>query len=441
MLNMMPDISSLYDIYLKQRAISTDTRQIKPGCIFFALKGDNFDGNAFASKAMESGAAYAVIDDPKHQTSEKHILVPDVLTALQQLALHHREQLQIPFIAITGSNGKTTTKELISSVLSQHYKTYATPGNLNNHIGVPLTLLSVTSDTEVAIIEMGANHQKEIGFLCSIAKPTHGLITNVGRAHLEGFGGFEGVKLAKGELYQYLAEHHGTVFINRDNTELVDISRRYAMQHQVRYGTGSQNLISGKLASALPNLIVEWHREQQEFDDLTHTATSNLTGAYNFENILAAITIGSFFGLSPDEINAGIAAYFPANNRSQIVKTASNTLICDYYNANPSSMLVALDNLQSIDAENKAVILGDMFELGSESETEHRLILEKALGTEAATRLFIGNEFYKLKNESAGFYRTTTEAYLALKELKLENSTVLIKGSRGMKLEQLVELL
>lgn len=435
------ETAELYQIYLKHRAISTDTRKITNGCLFFALKGENFDANQFAVKALDSGAAYAIVDNPEYAVNDRYILVKDVLKSLQDLSAHHRKQLKIPVIGITGTNGKTTTKELIKAVLSQHCRTYATEGNLNNHIGVPLTLLSIKDDCDIAIIEMGANHQKEIEFLCSLAQPDYGLITNVGKAHLEGFGGVEGVKIAKGELYEYLAANNGTAFINTDNPILMEMSRNREVNHVVGYGTGSTNYLSGGLTEVSPTLVIEWQLKGRE-NDVIYTANSNLPGTYNFENILAAMCIGSFFKLSPEQVNRGVNSYIPQNNRSQILKTNTNTVICDYYNANPSSMTVALDNLSSLPENNKAMILGDMFELGQESAMEHRFILDKAMQTDAARRIFIGEEFHKLSGAyEAEFYHNTLDATIGLKEKPLQHTTVLLKGSRGMKLEGLLDLL
>ncbi len=431
----------LYQIYLKHPVICTDTRKITPDCLFFALKGENFDGNSYAQTALEKGAAYAIIDNAKYHTDDRFILVDDVLNTFQELAKSHRDALTIPIIGITGTNGKTTTKELLYSVLSQHYKTYATQGNLNNHIGVPLTILSITSDIEIAIIEMGANHQKEIEFLCSLAQPTHGLITNVGKAHLEGFGGFDGVKIAKGELYSFLKDTNGIAFINRNNHELIEMMRLKNLDRVVYYGTGTDSFTNGELLSSDPFLTVKWEREAMEMDDVEHLAKSNLTGNYNFENILAAICIACFFNLRSDEINAGISCYNPINNRSQLSKTATNTLICDYYNANPSSMMVALDNLAAITAAHKVIILGDMFELGDEAPKEHQAIIQKANSTDAERRIFIGDEFYKVRIGNSEFYKTTDEAFEALKKNPIVNATILIKGSRGMKLEELIPLM
>ena len=435
----MITIEELYDLYLKHPIISTDTRKITSGNFFIALKGENFDANQFAGKALEDGAAYVLVDDASVVKDSRYILVDDTLHTLQLLATHHRQQLNIPFIGITGSNGKTTTKELLYSVLSQHFKTYATQGNLNNHIGVPLTILSITRKTEMAIIEMGANHLKEIELLCNISRPTHGLITNVGKAHLEGFGSLEGVKKGKGELYAYLSENKGLAFVNHDNNNLVDMARDHRLTQIAYYGTGNDNYISGRLINSSP-LTIAWRKNYQEADALEHTVISNLTGKYNLENILAAVCVGSYFKLSAEEVNNGISTYLPVNNRSQIKKTDKNLLICDYYNANPGSMTVALDNLTDIQAENKVLILGDMFELGNDAATEHKIIIDKALEVNANRRIFIGKEFYSQKNAKAEFYPNTAEAIEAIRHNPIENSTILIKGSRGMKFETIAGL-
>ena len=435
------NIEQLYSIYLQHPTICTDTRSITTGCLFFALKGDNFNGNNFAEQALKNGAAYAVIDEEEYAGLPQCILVDNSLETLQELAKHHRSQLNIPFIGITGSNGKTTTKELINSVLSQHYKTYATKGNLNNHIGVPLTILAIHAETEIAIIEMGANHQNEIEFLCSISQPSHGLITNVGKAHLEGFGGFEGVKKAKGELYTFLAENDGITFINQDNEILIKMANDRCVKSTIDYGSSEINYVSAQITKSDPTISVKWRQRSEESNHGFQNSNSNLSGTYNFENILAAIAIGCFFRLTPDEINSGIQSYLPSNNRSQITKTEKNVLICDYYNANPSSVLVALDNLETVDANNKVLILGDMFELGYESAAEHLTILTKATKIDLLKRIFIGEEFYELKNASDEFYRSTDEAFEALKNNPIQDATILIKGSRGMKLETLVALL
>lgn len=427
----------LYQVYIQNPFISTDTRNIAPGSLFFALKGDKFDANTFAAQAVEAGAAYAVIDNPDYENGKRFILVDDVLAALQDLARYHRCQLSIPVIGLTGSNGKTTTKELINAVLSQHYKTYATKGNLNNHIGVPLTILAIDSTIEMAVIEMGANHQKEIELLCSIAQPSHGLITNVGKAHLEGFGGAEGVKKGKGELFDFLKAHLGVTFVNNDSQILKDMVAERGLTNVFYYGHDAVNTVSGELLENAPFLKLQWKLKDSSY----FTVQSQLTGAYNLDNILAAICIGNFFGLSPDEINQGIEGYQPKNNRSQITKTASNTLICDYYNANPSSMFVAIENIGKLEAVHKVLILGDMFELGEESPAEHRLVIEKAMQTPADQHIFIGHEFYKSNGKlDATFYNTAEDAIADLKNHPIKNATILIKGSRGMALERLVSL-
>lgn len=428
----------LYQVYLKHPIVCTDTRKITDSCLFFGLKGDNFNGNKFALQAIESGAAFAIVDQPEYAINEQFILVPDVLESLQNLARLHRKHLKIPVIGITGSNGKTTSKELLNSVLSQKFKTFATEGNLNNHIGVPLSLLSVSNDCEIAIIEMGANHQKEIEFLSSISQPSHGMITNVGKAHLEGFGGLEGVKIGKGELYQYLSDNNGIVFINNDNSTLKTMAQERKVKNIISYGQDDSNFLSVQLKNTSPFLSVEWKVEGTN----QYLAHSNLPGTYNFENIAAAICFGAFFKLSPEQINKGISDYKPVNYRSQILKTEKNTIICDYYNANPSSMIVALENLEDTEAKSKVLILGDMFELGVESAKEHQLILEKALSTTANRRILIGEEFFKLHSKNgAEFYKNTADVEKALQENPIEGSTILLKGSRGMKLEILLNRL
>ncbi|GAB2987455.1 UDP-N-acetylmuramoyl-tripeptide--D-alanyl-D-alanine ligase [Mucilaginibacter puniceus] len=437
----MTTTEQLYQIYKQHPVISTDTRKIAAGSLFFALRGEKFDANTFAQQALEAGAAYAIIDNPQYKTSDKCLLVDDVLTALQDLARYHRRQLTIPVIGLTGTNGKTTTKELINAVLAQHYKTLATQGNLNNHIGVPLTVLSIDASHQIAVIEMGANHQKEIELLSSIAQPTHGLITNVGKAHLEGFGGVEGVKIAKGELYDNLAASGGVTFINSNSDDLMAMqAKRKFATPPVFYGDAIDDLVSAEITENAPLLTLQWTNNSS---GESYTVKTQLTGAYNLDNILAAICIGVYLKLSAAEINRGIEGYQPKNNRSQIVQTATNTLICDYYNANPSSMQVAIENIGQLQATRKVLILGDMFELGEEAPAEHQNIINKVLQTDVAERIIIGKEFFALKSETpkAIFYETAEEAIAGLKANPIKNSTVLIKGSRGMALERLVELL
>jgi UDP-N-acetylmuramoyl-tripeptide--D-alanyl-D-alanine ligase len=445
----MTTTEQLYQLYKKHPVISTDTRKITPGSLFFALKGEKFDANTFAEQAIASGAAYAVIDNPEYQKGDKYLLVEDVLIALQDLARYHRKQLTIPVIGLTGTNGKTTTKELINAVLSQHFNTYATQGNLNNHIGVPLTILSINASHDAAVIEMGANHQKEIELLCTISQPSHGLITNVGKAHLEGFGGVEGVKKGKGELYDFLKASEGVTFVNSDRADLMAMQHARSLKNVTFYGSiDLDNLVSGQLIENSPYLTLQWTNNST---GKNYEVKSQLTGAYNLDNILAAICIGVYFKLSAEEINAGISGYQPKNNRSQISQTATNTLICDYYNANPSSMAVAIDNLGKIEAKHKVLVLGDMFEMGPESAAEHETIIRKAMDTPVDNRIFIGEEFYKTKktidhgpwtmdNNTNIFYKSAEDAISGLKANPIRNATVLIKGSRGMALERLVEL-
>jgi UDP-N-acetylmuramoyl-tripeptide--D-alanyl-D-alanine ligase len=430
-------IEQLYQLYLEHPIICTDTRAISEGCLFFALKGENFDANTFADQAIEQGAAFAIIDNDAFATNERCLLVGDVLTALQNLAKHHRRQLDIPVIGLTGSNGKTTTKELIRAVLAERFETFATKGNLNNHIGVPLSILSLKKGVEMAVIEMGANHQKEIELLCEIAQPTHGLITNVGMAHLDGFGGFEGVKKGKAELYAYLKAHHGFAFIYRNNPYLLEMSAAAELNKVVFYGTEKEDFISGTLKHSDPFIEFEWRSQGNN-----HQAKANLTGTYNFENILAAICIGQFFGLNPNEINRGLANYFPTNNRSQLTKTDHNTVICDFYNANPSSMTAALNNLNTLTAKQKTAIIGDMFELGEEAPDQHKKVVELAMAHEIENRIFIGKNFYAFKDQFDGiFFNTPSDAAVYLTAHPIQDHLVLLKGSRGMALEQLLPLL
>lgn len=425
----------LYEHYQKNSTISTDTRNITPGCIFFALKGDHFNANEFAAQAIDKGAAFAVIDEEKYAQSDRFLLVEDVLSCLQDLARHHRKQLSIPVIGLTGSNGKTTSKELINAVLSEQYKTFATFGNLNNHIGVPLSILSITDDVQIAVIEMGANHQKEIELLSTIAQPTHGIITNVGMAHLDGFGGFEGVKKGKAELYAYLKQTNGYTFINRDNPHLLEMSMTAGLNKLIYYGTENGNAIKGELKSSDPFIEVSWTNHE-----VSSSVKTNLTGSYNFENILAAICIGDFFDMAPEEINIGLSNYQPKNNRSQLNKTEKNTVICDFYNANPSSMAAALKNLSVISADKKTAILGDMFELGPESPNQHELIAKQANESGLDQIIFIGKDFYAFKGNFKGiFFETPAEADRYLQENLIHDHLVLLKGSRGMKLENLLK--
>ncbi|SEN24763.1 UDP-N-acetylmuramoyl-tripeptide--D-alanyl-D-alanine ligase [bacterium A37T11] len=429
------EIAELYTLFKRHPAISTDTRNITPDSLFFALKGANFNGNAFAVRALEAGAAYAVVDEPVCPTNKRIVVVRDVLTALQDLARYHRRQLTIPVIGITGTNGKTTSKELLYAVLSQRYQAFATHGNLNNHIGVPLSVLSIGPEIEMAIIEMGANHLGEIALLCSIAQPSHGLITNVGRAHLEGFGSFEGVKKTKAELYDWLSTHQGTLFLQHDNELLLEMAAKRNFKQRVTYGFKKDNRISGEIIASGPLLNLRWQEHGQAG---SYEVQTQLTGAYNAENVLAAICAGRHFDLSPENINAGIRSYKPKNNRSQLTFTETNTLICDFYNANASSMAAALENVTLMPSAQKVVILGDMFELGNDSFEEHRKIVQIVAEMSLGTKIFVGKEFYKQKNPSAEFYETTDELMKKLKDQPIRHSLVLLKASRGMAFEKLV---
>ncbi|HEX7367047.1 MAG TPA: UDP-N-acetylmuramoyl-tripeptide--D-alanyl-D-alanine ligase [Pelobium sp.] len=430
-------VTELYKIYLSHPNICTDTRKITEGCLFFALKGENFDANTFAAQALENGASYAVIDDEHYKKGANFLLVENTLAMLQDLAVHHRKQLKIPFIGLTGSNGKTTTKELINSVLSERFKTSATKGNLNNHIGVPLSVLEIGEDIELAIIEMGANHQKEIAMLSSICLPNFGMITNIGKAHLEGFGGIEGVKIGKGELYDFLQANSGTVFINEDSPALTEMASKRKFEKIISYGTSNASHVKGELIDNNPYLKIRWTANNE-----TYEVPSQLTGTYNFENMLAAVAIGLEFGLTPAQINAGISKYAPKNNRSQILKTENNTLIGDYYNANPSSMVLAIENISKLQADKKVVILGDMFEIGESVEEEHLNVLKKANSCNFDQVILVGKEFKKQSLNGKGlFFEETMEAFEYLKKHPISNALVLVKGSRSMKLEKLVELL
>ncbi|WP_267740350.1 UDP-N-acetylmuramoyl-tripeptide--D-alanyl-D-alanine ligase [Myroides injenensis] len=431
------NITELYQCFLQCDGVSIDTRNIRPNSLFFALKGDNFDANEFAKEALEKGAAFVVMDNKKFVTDEsKMLLVPNALGMLQQLAKYHRQQLGLPIIALTGSNGKTTTKELILATLSKKYNTKATEGNLNNHIGVPLTLLSFTEDTDIGIVEMGANHIEEIAFLCEITNPDFGYITNFGKAHLEGFGGFEGVIKAKSELYNYLEDNHKMAFVNLDDPRQDAKTLTFA-----RYTFSIEDKdanVKFDAYSAQPDATVSY----KNID-----ITSHLTGIYNSTNIAAAITIGIFFDVDIDDIKKAITNYSPTNNRSQWIDRNTTKILLDAYNANPSSMEVAIANFNQLSSPlSKIMILGDMFELGNESIKEHKKLVESIGETTAKNILFIGKEFYKHKNDANNkflFFENFEEAkdYIEQHKSNFENSLLLIKGSRGMALERLVEVI
>ncbi|WP_417365152.1 UDP-N-acetylmuramoyl-tripeptide--D-alanyl-D-alanine ligase [Flavobacterium beibuense] len=428
----MTTTEELHKYFLSCGTVTTDTRKIESGSLFIALKGERFDANTFAEEALKKGAAYAVVDNPEYKTNDKILLVENGLTALQQLAKYHRHYLGLPVIALTGSNGKTTTKELINAVLSKKYNTTATIGNLNNHIGVPLTLLSFTKDTEIGIVEMGANHKKEIEQLCEIAEPNFGYITNFGKAHLEGFGGVQGVIEGKSELYTYLKTHTKTAFVNLDdpiqNKRTEDMSR-------ITFAVDEYNCdIRIDQIEANPMVTIKYNGLEIH---------SNLIGIYNANNINAAITIGTNFKISDQKIKEAIENYTPNNNRSQLIEKNGNHIIMDAYNANPSSMEAALNNLIQLEGKSKIAILGDMFELGEESLEEHKKLVEKLSHTPSITTHFIGKDFFanKISNDHLNFYESFDDFKSYMEKVKPMEKTILIKGSRGMALERTLDII
>jgi UDP-N-acetylmuramoyl-tripeptide--D-alanyl-D-alanine ligase len=427
-------IEDLYKIYLQHPSVQTDTRKIKQGDIFFALKGGNFNGNSFALQAIELGAAYAIVDEDI--TEEKIIKVTDVLQTLQSLAKHHREQFntmpngrQVPFIAITGSNGKTTTKELIHQVLSTTYKTYTTEGNLNNHIGIPLTILKIKQDAQIAVIEMGANHQKEIEEYCKYAQPTHGLITNCGKAHLEGFGGVEGIRKGKGELFDYLRANNGTVFIMRDYDYLQEMSQGIASIFS--YGTVNANVVGNVLQE-------DTFLQVSVTNGIIETIKTQLVGDYNLPNVLAAVAIGAYFKIDTQKIKNALEAYVPSNSRSQLIKKDTNTIILDAYNANPSSMKLAIENFAKIDADKKVLLLGGMMELGNESVAEHQAIVYLLNKYHWQNVVLVGGDFNKVTHPYI-YFDTSTLAKEWMVSNNFTNTYFLIKGSRSMQMEKVLE--
>ena len=426
------ELNQIHKLFLACSAVSTDTRNISQNAFFFALKGPNFNANTFAAQALESGARYAVIDEVAQPINDSFILVENVLKTLQDLARFHRDYLGLPVVALTGSNGKTTTKELINAALKQRFKTIATIGNLNNHIGVPLTLLSMNADTEVGVVEMGANHVNEIALLCSIAKPNVGYVTNFGKAHLEGFGSEQGVVVAKSELYDYLKANKGLIIMNSDDAKQEKQVGRYS--NTFSFSEYKQASINISLLDSQPFLNVSL---------VDIVIKTNLVGVYNFHNIAAALAVGSFFNLTPQQLKSGIEAYVPANNRSQIIQQNSNQILLDAYNANPSSMEVALENFKGTQNSNKLAILGDMFELGANSAKEHLEIVNQAILTKECVFYFIGSLFFeqKIAHSTFLFFETFKELQSHLEEITISNTSILIKGSRGMALERVLELI
>ena len=413
----------LYQVFLSSTGICIDTRNVEDKNIFFAIKGANFDGNSFAEEALKKGCSYAVIDNFKHKKDDRYIVVKNVLDTLQELARCHREKLNCPVIGITGTNGKTTTKELILAVLSSQFKTIATKGNLNNHIGVPLTLLSTPLDTELLIVEMGANHQGEISQLCKIASPDYGIITNIGKAHLEGFGGYDGVIKAKSELYQYIEKKEGWAFVNEKDELLLTLSENI---NRIAYGENCS------ISSCNPFVTLKYKQ---------HIISSKMVGKYNYDNIIAACCIGEYFGVTSKNYKKSIESYQPTNNRSQVEKTQrGNTLILDAYNANPSSMLASINAFKELEGTKKTVILGDMLELGDDSIKEHQEIIDHLKQSDIVTIYLVGSEFQKTKNNYLCFNNVKELSHYLEKNALSENS-ILLKGSRKLQLEKLRAIL
>lgn len=422
------EISEIYDKFLASTGVCTDTRKLEKDCIFFALKGANFNGNKFAKQALESGAKYAIIDESEYQENESFILVENVLKTLQDLAIFHRQQFKIPFIAIGGSNGKTTSKELMRDVLSQKYNTFATPGNLNNHIGVPLSLLQIPKNTEIAIIEIGANHEGEIAELCEIAKPNYGIITNIGKDHLEGFGSLEGVARANSELYLYLLKNKGKIFVNSRQAHLQRMASRFPKKSIISYPAENDF----------------FEAELLDSDFFVNLKTPNnprvktqLFGSYNFDNIVTALCMGVFFEVKASEAEKAVSEYSPQNQRSEIIPKRSNTIILDAYNANPSSMELAIDNFAQIKAEHKVLIIGDMYELGNMSKIEHEKIGKQVSQYNFDILVFYGQEIQVMlrDNPKAYYFPDKFSLHNWIQDRKFENTHFLIKGSRGVKLE------
>lgn len=428
----MKKIKELYNLFLESDGVSTDTRQDIGNTIFFALSGENFNGNKFALDAIKKGALISVVDDSDYCLSDQCFLVDNVLDTLQQLARYHRKQMDVTIVAITGSNGKTTTKELISIVLSKSINIISTLGNFNNHIGVPLTLLRIKEDTELAVVEMGANHIGEIESLCEIALPDVGIITNIGKAHLEGFGSYEGVITAKNELYNYIINHQGKIIVNADDDLLMELS---AKANRLTYGVNNSD-IEGEIVVTHPHLQIKWAFNQEIFH-----CHSNLYGKYNFYNILAAMAVGCYFNIEPEFVNRAIEEYIPKNNRSQQLRTKTNNIILDAYNANPYSMAEAIISFADCKFENPWLFIGDMFELGEYSLVEHQKIIELLIEKGFTNVCLLGNDFAKTTNNVFLKFSDTEAAVKYLTDNPVINCNILIKGSRGMKMEDLLKVL
>ena len=434
------DIKQLYAVYQAHPVVTTDSRSCPEGSIFIALKGASFDGNKFAAAALEKGCSYAVVDEKEYyvEGDDRYILTDDCLTTFKELAREHRRQFNIPVVGITGTNGKTTTKELVSAVLAEKYDVMHTEGNFNNDVGVPKTLLRLSPEHEIAVVEMGASHPGDIKKLVEYVEPTCGLITNVGRAHLQGFGSFEGVKKTKGELYDFLKAHDGLVFLNTGNPHLVEMARERELDRVISYGGEDDANVQGRVTAADPFITIEW---QEAGKPNVYSVKSHLIGAYNVDNMLAAVAVGLHFGVTPEQINHALEHYQPTNNRSELVKTADNTLIVDAYNANPTSMAAALDSFEQIDTTlPKMAILGDMRELGAASEEEHQKVVDNLKAKGLNDVWLVGEEFGKTKCDFQK-YNNVEEVKQAIAGHKPTGKCILIKGSNGTKLFELPALL
>lgn len=426
------DIQQLYELFKSSAGVTTDSRSIKKGQLYFALKGDNFNGNLFAEQALKAGAAYVVIDEAAYTMNERCIVVANVLDTLQQLALLHRKKTNLKaVIAITGSNGKTTTKELVATVLSTTFRTHFTKGNLNNHIGIPLTLLAMPADTEIAVIEMGANHQKEIESYCKYVEPTYGIITNCGKAHLEGFGGIEGIRKGKGELYDYMYHHHGKVFVNGDDITLLNMLQERTIKGYISYGNNESNTCNSKILADNPFLKIQF--ENMEIN-------SHLFGSYNYSNIMCAIAVGKYFDIENQRIKQALENYNPTNARSQVIEKNGYQLILDAYNANPTSMQHALESFAKSSDKRKIVILGDMFELGQDAPKEHQFIADLCEQLQLDTIVLVGKDFSNTRtSDNVLKFPTAAEAQNWFRQQDFSDAEILLKGSRGMKMEKVVE--
>lgn len=437
------DIHQLYEIYLNHPVITTDSRDCPEGSLFIALKGDSFDGNKFAAMALSNGCSYAIVDEPACVVpgDDRFILVDNALTTFKELAREHRRRFDIPVIGITGTNGKTTTKELISAVLAEKYEVMHTLGNYNNDVGVPKTLMRLQPSHEIAVVEMGASHPGDIKQLVDYVEPTCGLVTNVGRAHLQGFGSFEGVKRTKGELYDYLKANDCTVFLNESNADLVEMARQRELDRVISYGQGDAYRVSGEVIGCAPFLKFEWHAALAAGSlPVTCEVQTQLIGAYNIDNMLAAIAVGLSFGLTPEQINHALETYVPTNNRSQLTVTPANKLLVDAYNANPSSMNAAIDNFKLMDVAKKMAILGDMRELGDVSEAEHQKVVDKLREDGFRDVWLVGDEFCRTTTDFRKFHNVE-EVKAEIAKCRPEDYYILIKGSNGIRLFELPELL